>query len=258
MRKFLIFLLILIALIGVGVFYALNNVGGIIEASIEQFGSDATQTNVAVDGVELDLAAGSAALNGLTVGNPQGYSDNNAVSLGRVDVAVDLDSIQNCGLGGCDVINLKQVNVNAPKIRLELGQGGNNLKTIQQNVEAYTQALSGGSSGASSASGTKLIIDRLTISNGQIAVSRGGSKIADVPLPTITMNDLGQSSGGAAPGEIAAAVVSRLMQSSLGAVAKAGFGDLLGTAGGIVDDAGGILKDGGEKAGDRIKGIFGR
>lgn len=258
MRRFLFILLLLVAIVGGVLYYVLNNLGGIIETTIEDFGSEATKTEVALTSVDLSLAEGSAALNGLTVGNPTGYSSSDAVSLGRINVAVDLDSLQSCGATGCDVITLKSVDVESPKILYELGQGGNNLETIQKNVEAYTAALSSGSSSGSSSSGTKLIIDRLSIRDGQIAVRRGDSKIADVPLPTITMTKIGASQGGAEPGEIASIVVGRLMQASLGAVATAGIQGLLGGAGDVVDDAGGLLKDGGKKAGDKIKGIFDR
>ncbi len=254
MRRFLFILLLLVAVVGGVAYYLLTNASGLIKAGIEQYGSEATQTEVSVNSVSLSLADGSATLNGLTVGNPAGYSDNNAVSLGRINVVVDTASLQSCGTGGCDVITLKEVNVDSPAILYELGQGGNNLETIQKNVEAYTGGTSGGAS--SEASGPKLIIDRLTISNGQIAVRQGDSKIADVPLPTIDMNDIGRSRGGAEPGEIASIVVGRLMQESLGAVATAGIQELLGGAGGILEDAGGTLEDGARGAGDRIRGIF--
>ncbi len=258
MRRFLFILLLLVAVVGVVMYYVLTNLSGIIEATIEDYGSDATQTDVALNSVDISLADGSAALNGLTVGNPEGYSNNNAVSFGRINVQVDLDSLQSCGAAGCDVITLNEVSVESPEILYELGQGGNNLQTIQKNVEAYTASLSGGSSSSSSSSGPKLIINRLVIREGQISVRNGESKIADVPLPTIDMSGIGASRGGAEPGEIASIVVGRLMQTSLKAVATANIQDLIGGAGGIIDGAGGILEDGGKKAGDKIKGIFGR
>ncbi len=259
MRKFLFFLLLLIAIAGGVVYYALTNLSGIIESSIENFGSQATQTQVSLDSVDLSLAEGTAALNGLTVGNPSGYSSNNAVSLGRINVAIDLESLQNCSATGCDVVTLKEVSVDSPQILYELGQGGNNLKTIQKNVEAYTAGLSrGGSSSGSSSSSTKLIIDRLVVRGGQIAVRRGESKIADVPMPTIDMKNIGRSQGGVEPGQVAAIVLGRITQASLGAVAKSGIQGILGGAGGAVDGVGGILEGGGKKAGDKIKGIFDR
>ena len=258
MRKFLFFLLLLIAIAGGVVYYALTNLSSIIESSIETFGSEATQTQVSLSSVDLSLAEGTAALNGLTVGNPSGYSSNNAVSLGRINVAIDLDSLQSCSATGCDVVTLKEVSVDSPEILYELGQGGNNLETIQKNVEAYTAGLSGGSSGSSSSSGTKLIIDRLVIRGGQIAVQRGDSKLADVPLPTIDMKNIGRSQGGVEPGQVASIVVGRIMQASLGAVATAGIQGILSGAGDTVEGVGGILEDGGKKAGDRIKGIFDR
>ena len=258
MRRFLIILLLLVAVIGGVAYYLLTNLSGIIETTIEEFGSEATQTEVALNSVDISLADGAAALNGLTVGNPAGYSDNNAVSFGRINVAVDLESLQSCGAAGCEVITLNEVAVEAPEILYELGKGGNNLETIQKNVESYTASLSSGSESASSSSGPKLIIKRLLIREGQISVRNRDTKIADVPLPTIDMSGIGASQGGVEPGEIASIVVGRLMQASLGAVAKAGIQDLIGGAGGVLEGAGGVLEDGGKKAGDKIKGIFGR
>lgn len=72
---------ILVVLIVVGGGYLLlSNLGSIIVAAVEQYGSDVTQTEVSLANAAVDFTSGEGALSGLTVGNPSGFNTETASS----------------------------------------------------------------------------------------------------------------------------------------------------------------------------------
>ena len=79
-------LIIVIAIAG-SVYYLLTNLDALVEAAIEKYGSEATQTSVLVDSVKINLTDGAAGITGLTIGNPAGYDLPNAFSLAEIRAA---------------------------------------------------------------------------------------------------------------------------------------------------------------------------
>ena len=66
------------------VIYVWSSLDSIVAAAIEKYGSQATQTSVSVSGVKLELTQGRAAISGLTVANPSGFSTPTVFSLGGI------------------------------------------------------------------------------------------------------------------------------------------------------------------------------
>ena len=64
MRKLAFVLLILIALAVGGMFFGFSQLNGFVETAIEQEGSALTQTEVAVDSVDIALTSGTAMITG--------------------------------------------------------------------------------------------------------------------------------------------------------------------------------------------------
>ena len=85
--------LVLLVTLGLVVYFLLSNLDGIVKAAIEKYGSEATQTVVSVNNVELGLKDGSGAIRGLSVGNPQGFKTKQAFSLGEISTQIDLKSL---------------------------------------------------------------------------------------------------------------------------------------------------------------------
>ena len=76
--------LFLVISFGFAVYYVLSSLDGMVKTAIETYGSQATETTVLVDSVQIVLKDGSGAIRGLTVGNPQGFATPQAFSLGQV------------------------------------------------------------------------------------------------------------------------------------------------------------------------------
>lgn len=131
-------LLIIIIAIAAGVYFVLTNLDALIEAAIEKYGSEATQTSVLVDGVKTDLANGAAAINGLTIANPAGYDLPNAFSLGVIRVAIDLESLQQ------EPYVINEITVLAPQVFVEVNEDNKtNLNELKNKLVGGLKAVPG-------------------------------------------------------------------------------------------------------------------
>lgn len=266
-KKILIGVAVLLVIVAGGVYFLYSNLGGIIKAAIENYGTQATQSDVKVSNVKLSLTSGEGAISGLSIANPKGYSASNAFSLGLVSLKVDPSSATK------NPVVIKEIVIDAPQIAYEMGgQGGSNLQTIQNNVNAFAKKMGAGGSSQPAAGSKepekKLIIEHLVVRNGQIAASHAqlkGQQIK-VGLPAITMNNIGKAKGGATPAEVAnevigaisaqaqkvaTAEVQKLLKDQLGSAAKDALGGALGGG-----SSGGGSSGGG--AGDQLRGLIGR
>lgn len=258
LKKILIGVAVLLVIVAGGAYYLYSNLGGLIKTAIEDYGSQATQTQVKVSDVKLSLTSGEGGISGISISNPKGYSAANAFALGLVSLKVDTGTVTQ------NPVVIKEIVIDKPQIAYEMGMdGGSNLQTIQKNVNAYAAKMSGGGGAPAQkpAAGSKeperkLIIENLYVRNGQIAASHAALKGQQMStgLPTIHLTNIGKAKGGATPAEIANQVIGAISQQA----AKAGAAeltkslDLKGALGGVLGkpDAGGV--------GEQLRGVFGR
>ena len=83
--------------------------GSIVKAGVNRFAPLVTQTKVELAGAHISPLTGGGELSGLVVGNPAGWSDKPAFSLGKVHVEVVPSSIFG------DHIVVKDVEIEAPE-----------------------------------------------------------------------------------------------------------------------------------------------
>jgi hypothetical protein len=242
-KKLGIAVAVLLLLIAGGAYYLFSNLDGFIKQAIQTYGTAATQATVSVDGVKLSLTDGAGALNGLTLGNPAGFSSPQAISVGQVAVQVDTGSITGTG-----PIIIDEISVAAPHVTYEVaGLGrGSNLDAIKQNVNDYVAAQSSGPSTSANRSARKEIIRDLTITGGDVTLASSllGGRSVTVPLPPIHLTNIGGSSG-ASPAEIAQKVLGAITSkaASVGSSAlTASLGGASGLAGRAAGGVGGLLK----------------
>jgi len=202
-------LLIIVIAIGGSVYYLLTNLDSLVEKAIEKYGSEATQTSVLVDSVEINLTDGAAGITGLTVGNPAGYGFANAFSLGEIRAAIDLQSLQK------EPYIINEITVLAPQVFVEINE---DKKT---NLNELKNKLTAGSTdkpqdiksqpAEGSAEEPRLIIRRLTFADGSIQakVAALQNKEYQLKLPSMDMTNLGGSKGATAT-ELASEILKRL------------------------------------------------
>ena len=241
--------LVLLLSIGFGVYYLLSNLDSIVKAAIESYGSEATQTTVRVEKVQLELTDGSGVISGLNVGNPQGFAAVQAFSLGEIATQIDLKSLSE------DVTVIEYIIVRAPEVFFELNEAGkNNLEKLNKNLSSGASAKSGSSPSKGTGTEPKLIIRKLLFEGGSIhAKVVPLNKDYDLKLPKIEMTDLGGKNG-ATLGRIADQVLKELTAKALAEVKRKGLDQYKEELEGEVNQRLDAEK---EKLGEKLKGVLG-
>lgn len=272
LKKLAIGLVVLIVIVGIGLNYLWANLDYYVKAAIEKYGSAATQASVTLDSVKLALTQGKGTLSGLSVGNPSGFDSGKALYLGEISVALDPHSVTGNG-----PIVIRKILIQKPQVTYEFtNSGDSNLQALARNTQNYASSFAGKKEAepapaaapkappSPAAPARKIIIDSLTIADGQVSITHPllQGKQLKAPLPTIQLNNIGKSGGGATPAEVAKLILGAIQQEA-GAVAKTNLTQVLGNLnignlkdvpGGVVDKATGTL--GG--AGAQLKGLLGQ
>lgn len=216
----------LIVLVVVGVIIVGAFLGPIVKQGIETIGPRITKVSVKVDQVHLSLLTGSASINGLVVGNPNGYHTPQAISAKMIAVGVNPLSVLS------DKIVLRSVQIESPQITFEGGLRGNNLSQILDNVNAASQseAQQSGTVSTNAAApakpSKKFEVDDLLITGAKVHVSLTdlGGKEMTLPLPPIHLTDLGKNKEGITVADLSRSVLNAIVSATVKAVSNTGVG----------------------------------
>jgi len=239
-RKLLIAAAILVVILAAVVIVVGMSLGKIIKAGVETVGPKITKTEMKLDSANLSLLGGAGTLKGFTLGNPEGYKTAAAIKAGSVSVGVKPGSLFS------DKIVVRHVRVEGPEITFEGTIGtANNLSKILDNVNETTSGTTDKpkadsksdskkepTSGAkdkpkaeakSEAPSKKLQVDEFLITGAKVHLSMTmfGGKAVSVPLPPITLKDLGAGSEGITAGELTQKVLKEVTAETLKAAEKA-------------------------------------
>lgn len=244
MKKMLLYLagiLVVLALVTyVGLQFFL---GSIVKAGINNFAPKLTQTKVELADAHISPLSGIGTLNGLYVGNPKGWTSEKAFYLGRIHVDVEPFSI----LGDHIVVN--EITVDQPEFVYETKLVSSNIGDLLKNIEAAAGGQGGGPQAtAKNGKPIRFEVKKFVLTNGKVTLGVGIAALT-LPMPPITLENLGTSEGGITPGQLAFAV----MRSVTGSVVSA----TLQAAGKIGTTSGAAASEGVKKAGEAIKGLFG-
>lgn len=232
MKKFAAALLVLAAIAGTAVFWLSGNIDGLIRDAVANYGGAMTKATVSVGAVKIAPTDGRGTITDLLVGNPAGFRTPHALKVGRIDVEVDLNSVAQ------DVTLVRRIAIQDPDVIYEKGEAMTNFDAIQKNIAAYLGPSEG------KKDGRKLIVEELAIRGAKAQASAAflNGKTVSVPLPDITLKNLGKAKGGITPGELGQEVVGALKTKLTGAVS---FDRLMKSTGEVL-----------ESAGSKVKGLF--
>lgn len=202
MKKITAALLVLALIVGAAVFWLSGNIDGLIKNSITDYGSAMTQAKVSVDAVKIAPVDGKGTISNLVIGNPAGFKTAHAIKVRQIDVDIDIASVTR------DVVVIRRIAIDAPDVIYEKGETLTNFDAIQKNIARYL----GPDNGAKDDQGKKLIVEELTIRNAKTQASAAfmNGKTVSVPLPDITMKNIGKAKGGISPGELGKEVANTL------------------------------------------------
>ncbi len=242
-----VFVILLVVLVGLQL--ALSHMTPVVKKVMETYGPQVTGAPLTVEKVSFSLLQTRFEMTGLVLGNPAGFKTPSSVEVGRVLVKVRPLSLFT------DTVHVQQILVEKPAITYEVGLGESNIGTILENVNKFTASLEkeeGKKEGASEEdkAGKKVVIDEVSVSGGQVRLSatflQGGA--APIPLPTVTLHDLGKDKGGIhfvqATQEVLTSVFTSVTQ-----VGKKALETLSNGA----QKAGEALEEGAKKAGEALE-----
>lgn len=238
--KILVGILVVIAIVLVVAELSLDRVilKGFNTAAPSALGVPAT-----LQDASLSLFKGEAALEGLHIGNPEGFKTDGLFDLASVSVKLDNASLLT------DTIIIREIAIDGMVLTYEKGLLNSNLGALIDQLSAgkdedaedeKEEAEEEKADTEDDKPGKKVVIEKLTITGSKMNVSitgaaalTGGGAIP-IPLPPITLTDLGKEKEGV--------TVVEAVQDVLKAI--------LGAAGSAITGAGHLLGDGAKALGD--------
>jgi hypothetical protein len=232
-----------------GLVAASLSLNSLVKKGIETYGPLLTKTDVRVSVVSLLPLQGSGSLRGFEIGNPPGCKERDAISVGRMHLALEPKSLLS------SVLVIKQIEVIDPDISFEGTPSANNLTQLQKNVQSFVPP-SKPVAGAPVPPGPakKIIIDDFLLSGAKVKVAvkfLGQEKGLALTLPDIHLTGLGRKTNGMDPKDAVGEVMSSLTHAITQAV-TAQINDL--TQGTISNLTKGLPSN----LGNALGGLFGK
>ena len=216
-----------------------------------------TKTDFNLGHLSLNPYTGRLEVGDVLIGNPSGYSEARAVALGSLTVVADLSSVlsdrihvREVTLSDCFVSYLYggENNVdNITQLRMNVAGGKEKYEAakLRHEQEAAEEAAAP-QPAEKSESTRKVVIDRLTVSGVKVKL-----QMITIPVPTITLTDLGKDSGGLTLVELTTQVWDAILKSA------SSVGDGAAALGGLINTTAGELgtavKDAGNATGEALK-----
>jgi len=241
MKKFSIFVLVIAVIAALTYFFFPLEM--IVKKVVNKYGSEVVGTDVSLQGFKLNPMDGFVEVKEITVANPANYKTKYAVQLGNISVKVNMDSILT------DTIIVDEILVNKPVISYEMmSLTQNNIADIISNVNKYSTSSSASTTDTKveanaevkedNSSAKKVIIKKVVISNGEIngAMTAAPDVIsASIPLPTVTLTNIGEKSKGTSIADSIAMIMNKLLSSVSTTVISSNMANLKDVANDAVD-----------------------
>ncbi len=231
-------------------------IGPLVKSAAAAGGPKVLGVDVSIGDVKLKPIAGQLIISDLVVGNPEGYSSKDAFAVKTVDIDLKTMSI----LKG-DVIEIEKILIEAPEISFETKNGKSNFDTMMAKAQSAEKAEeSEDPKDTPDAKPTKkVVIDEFILNGSKVSYA---SKITfgkpiTIPLPPLTLHDIGKASGGATMIEALNQVISGIVGGLKDAITELATGSmdvLKGVSKGGTEALDNVTKGGTKALGNLIKG----
>jgi hypothetical protein len=215
----------------------------LVVKGVNTYGPEFTQTKVTLQAARLSPLSGAGELTGFVVGNPAGWSERNAIHLGRVRIEVEPLSV----FGDTVVIN--EITVDAPEFNYETKIITSNLNDILASIEKATGAKK--EDGAATGPGKKFILKKFRLTSGKATVGLG-PKAVSVSFPDVAIDDIGVPEGGITADQLSGVLLKKVLSAIVEGASQA-LGVFDPARGSISVDQ---LKEATKNAGDALKKMF--
>jgi hypothetical protein len=246
-----IIVILILAVAGV-VYYVVTNLDTIVKTAIEKYGSETTQTAVKVDNVLIRLTQGSAAINGLTIANPAGFSLPYAFSLGQIATDIDVDKTSK------ELVAIELINITAPQVFYEINADRKgSLNVLKDNLQGGSSVPP--SSGEAPSDGSQSAEIQLSIARFLLEDAKLHAKIVplkdktyNLKLPTLELTNLKGT-----PEQISEQIISQVIEHAKKEIQKQGLDkELKALKSRAQTEANTRLKAEEDKARDKLKGLL--
>jgi hypothetical protein len=214
-----IFLLLVVA-VAVTFYYAYRNVDTLLHDAVENYGSDVTDTQVALEAVDVDFQAGRVALSDLVITNPPGYTTDYAFALDGIAVQIDTQSL---GAELESLVILDEISVDGAKIIAELKSlRENNLQQLAENIQNSLPqqdepAPAESPEGRSEYVGPNFRVREFAFTNARITLVSEQFGDRTIDMPAVRATDVGGEMG-LPPRELGAALMQQVLDQAVSAV----------------------------------------
>jgi len=188
-RKILYGVVVVLLLVVIGLVALISSLDSRVINAIEENLSSLTGTRVTVDDVDISIFSGKGELTGLRVFNPQGFSAEPALSLGRFEFEIDMEALS------MRVIPVNLIRGDGTEIRVEKNPEGRiNIEALYQNLK---RSMEQGASDTGEPSGNEfnLKIAEFVLGEGSVTLYGFGNVSQEIKTPAITLEDIGGASG---------------------------------------------------------------
>jgi uncharacterized protein involved in outer membrane biogenesis len=201
-----------------------------------------------LDNATLSLVRGRASLEGLHIGNPPGFNTAGLLDLASVSVRLDNASLLT------DTIVIKDIAIDGLVVTYEKGLFNSNLGALIESLSDDEKDQEAEEEKGEEKPAKKVIIEKLTIIGSRMNFSITGAmgQSIPLPLPPITLTDLGKEKDGLTVVE----AIDRVLRAIAGATgtAIAGSSKLIGDAFGAVGDEAWAVGEGAVGVGTTVVG----
>ena len=208
---------VVLVLLAALIIIALWQIDRIVATGTRTVGSQLTGTKVDVKSVSIKPFAGAVKIGGFEVGNPAGFQNPTAITVGNFHVDLNMDTLLS------DTLEIAYLEISGMTVDFEYNLGkGSNIQKLIENVEHATgadkakakaaekpQTEAPAEAEAEEAAQKKVIIRKLVIKDCKVTLSSSLLKTS-VPLylPPVEMENVGE---GKNIGETITEVLSRLL-----------------------------------------------
>ncbi len=181
---------VIIVAVAILIFVGISKIDDVVVAAVERAGSNITGTEVTLAEADISLRSGEGALRGLSIGNPQGFSDRQAFNLDEISFRLNLQSLRD------QVIRIEEIHVVNPQALVEMNaEGKSNFEVIQSNVNRHRPPER--EPAPESGERKRMRVDLFHTEDGQVETDATamGAGTSTVDLPALRLEGIGGEQG---------------------------------------------------------------
>jgi hypothetical protein len=255
MRRVLKVVVGLVVVLAVLAVIALFFLGPLVKTSVNTLGPKLLGVPVSVQHVAIQPLSGSLRLEGMMIGNPEGYSKDALFALKEVRVKIDIAS-----LPGTGPIVIQELAITEPLVAYEVAGGKSNLEALTSKLSKAEKTPAPQPAQQDKKAPRKVIIDLLEFRDGQVSYRSKMTlgQAVPLPLPDLRLTAIGRDKGGIKAVDAVNKVLGELLNLVGTVVAQIGTA-ALDTGKAAVEAGKQAVADGAETvkaAGAAVKGLF--